>query len=51
MGVNHRIIFYIILIIRLYSVIPMSQLTLYWHLGSQPGRAVKTILDLGNIPC
>ena len=24
-------------------------LTLYWNLGSQPARAVKCLLDLGNI--
>lgn len=24
---------------------------LHWALGSQPGRAVKTVLDLGKIPC
>ncbi len=29
----------------------MSGLTLYWNLGSQPGRAVKTLLDIGKIPC
>jgi glutathione S-transferase len=26
-------------------------LTLYWNLGSQPARAVKCLLDLGNIKC
>lgn len=29
----------------------MSELTLYWSLGSQPGRAVKTLIDIGKIPC
>lgn len=29
----------------------MTQPTLYWNLGSQPGRAVKTVLDIGKIPC
>lgn len=24
---------------------------LHWALGSQPGRAVKTVIDLGKIPC
>ena len=24
---------------------------LHWALGSQPGRAVKTVLDMGKIPC
>jgi glutathione S-transferase len=24
---------------------------LYWGLGSQPGRAVKTVIDMGKIPC
>jgi hypothetical protein len=29
----------------------MTELTLYWNLGSQPGRAVKTLIDIGKIPC
>jgi len=29
----------------------MSQLSLYWNLGSQPGRSVKTLIDIGKIPC
>lgn len=28
----------------------MTSLTLYWSIGSQPGRAVKTLLLLGAIP-
>jgi glutathione S-transferase len=24
---------------------------LYWSIGSQPGRAVKTLLDIGKISC
>ena len=24
---------------------------LHWALGSQPGRAVKTVIDIGKIPC
>ena len=28
-----------------------SPLTLRWALGSQPGRAVKTLIDIGKIPC
>lgn len=24
---------------------------LHWALGSQPGRAVKTVVDIGKIPC
>lgn len=28
----------------------MNKLTLYWSIGSQPGRAVKTLLDIGKIP-
>jgi hypothetical protein len=30
----------------------MSQaetVTLYWNIGSQPARAVKVLLDIGNI--
>jgi len=26
-------------------------LTLYWNLGSQPARAVKALIDLGQISC
>lgn len=26
-------------------------LTLYWNLGSQPARAVKCLLDIGEIEC
>jgi glutathione S-transferase len=29
----------------------MSGLTLHWALASQPGRAVKTLIDMGKIPC
>jgi hypothetical protein len=29
----------------------MSELTLYWNIGSQPSRAVKTLIDIGKIPC
>jgi glutathione S-transferase len=29
----------------------MSQLTLYWNIGSQPARAIKTLIDIGKIPC
>ncbi len=25
-------------------------ITLYWNIGSQPARAVKAILEVGNIP-
>jgi glutathione S-transferase len=28
----------------------MNKLVLYWSIGSQPGRAVKTLLDIGKIP-
>jgi glutathione S-transferase len=28
----------------------MSKLALFWSIGSQPGRAVKTLLDIGRIP-
>ncbi len=28
-----------------------TNLTLYWNLGSQPARAVKALLDIGNIKC
>jgi len=28
----------------------MNHLTLYSSLGSQPGRAVKTLMDIGTIP-
>lgn len=27
----------------------MSKLKLFWSIGSQPGRAVKTLLDIGKI--
>jgi hypothetical protein len=26
-------------------------LSLHWALGSQPGRAVKTLLDIAKSPC
>lgn len=29
----------------------MSALKLHWALGSQPGRAVKTLVDMAQIPC
>lgn len=28
----------------------MNKLVLYWSIGSQPGRAVKTLIDIGGIP-
>lgn len=28
----------------------MTSLKLYWALVSQPGRAVKTVIDIGKIP-
>lgn len=27
-----------------------TQFTLYWNIGSQPSRAVKTLLDAGKVP-
>jgi glutathione S-transferase len=27
----------------------MNKLVLFWSIGSQPGRAVKTLLDIGGI--
>lgn len=27
------------------------KLTLHWTIASQPGRAVKTLIDIGKIPC
>lgn len=24
---------------------------LFWSVGSQPGRAVKTLIDIGRLPC
>ena len=29
----------------------MSDLALYWNIASQPARAVKTLIDIGKIPC
>jgi glutathione S-transferase len=29
----------------------MSQIELYWNIISQPSRAVKTLIDIGSIPC
>lgn len=29
----------------------MSSLRLHWALGSQPGRAVKTLIDMAKILC
>lgn len=29
----------------------MSGVSLYYNLGSQPGRAVRTLIDIGKIPC
>jgi hypothetical protein len=26
-----------------------EKVTLYWNIGSQPARAVKALLDIGNI--
>jgi glutathione S-transferase len=31
--------------------IKQSNLTLHWTIVSQPGRAVKTVIDIGKIPC
>lgn len=27
-----------------------SGITLYWNVGSQPSRAVKALLQIGNVP-
>jgi len=29
----------------------LMPLTLYWNLGSQPARAVKCLIDMGNLDC
>jgi glutathione S-transferase len=29
----------------------MSDITIYWNIISQPSRAVKTLIDIGKIPC
>ncbi len=29
----------------------MTDITLYWNIGSQPARAVKTLIDIAQIPC
>ncbi len=29
----------------------MTDITLYWNIGSQPARAVKTLIDIAKIPC
>ena len=36
---------------HILSIISMSALKLHWALGSQPGRAVKTLIDMAQIPC
>lgn len=29
----------------------MSEVSLYWNIISQPSRAVKSLIDIGKIPC
>lgn len=29
----------------------MTQLIFYWNIASQPARAIKTLIDIGKIPC
>lgn len=29
----------------------MSEITIFWDIISQPSRAVKTLIDIGKIPC
>ena len=29
----------------------MGERVLYWTLMSQPGRAVKSLVDIGKLPC
>ena len=41
---------YLILIHLLFSK-DMSEFTLYWNIISQPSRAVKSLIDIGKLPC